>query len=118
MNAVATRPYRMTTRAAATAQTAEKILDATKHLFAENVIAEITLADIAERSGLTVQTILRRFGDKDAVFAEALMTPAIQPALVFGRRYHRRWCETVFAATLEPLAGADKDRRRAQLIAT
>jgi hypothetical protein len=36
MNAV-TRPYRMTTRATAAAQTAEKILDATKHLFAENV---------------------------------------------------------------------------------
>ena len=152
----------MTTRAAAAAETAEKILDATKHLFAENVIAEITLADIAERSGVTVQTILRRFGDKDGVFAEAisrlgaeilsqrgqaisndlddllanlvehyethgrlvlkmlaeeLTTPAIQPALAFGRRYHRRWCETVFAATLEPLTGADKDRRRAQLIA-
>ena len=152
----------MTTRATAAAQTAEKILDATKHLFAENVIAEITLADITERSGVTVQTILRRFGDKDTVFAEAisrlgaeilsqrgralsndlddllanlvercethgrlvlkmlaeeLMTPAIQTTLAFGRRYHRRWCETVFAATLEPLAGADKDRRRAQLIA-
>ena len=152
----------MTTRATAAAQTAEKILDATKHLFAENVIAEITLADITERSGVTVQTILRRFGDKDAVFAEAisrlgaeilsqrgralsndlddllanlvehyethgrlvlkmlaeeLTTPAIQTTLAFGRRYHRRWCETVFAATLEPLAGADKDRRRAQLIA-
>src|SRR6478752_10037301 len=72
MNAVATRPYRMTTRAAATAQTAEKILDATSHLFAENVIAEITLAAIAQRSGVTVQTILRRFGDKDTVFAEAI----------------------------------------------
>ena len=62
----------MTTRAAAAAETAEKILDAATHLFAENVIAEITLADIAERSGVTVQTILRRFGDKDGVFAEAI----------------------------------------------
>ena len=51
------------------------------------------------------------------MLAEELTTPAIQPALAFGRRYHRRWCDTVFAATLEPLAGADKDRRRAQLIA-
>jgi AcrR family transcriptional regulator len=157
-----TRPYRMTTRAAAAAETAEKILDATKHLFAENMIAEITLADIAERSGVTVQTILRRFGDKATVFAEAisrlgteilsqrgraisnnlddllanlvehyethgrlvlkmlaeeLTTPAVQPALASGRRYHRRWCETVFAATLESLTGADKDRRRGQLVA-
>ena len=69
---VATRPYRMTTRAVAAAETAEKILYAASHLFAENVIAEITLADIAECSGVTVQTILRRFGDKDGVFAEAM----------------------------------------------
>jgi AcrR family transcriptional regulator len=159
---MATRPYRMTTRAATAAETAEKIVEATKRLFAENVIAEITLADIAKRSGVTVQTILRRFGDKDGVFAEAisrfgaeilsqrgqaisndlddlltnlvehyethgrlvlkmlaeeLTTPVIQPTLASGRRYHRRWCETVFVATLEPLAGGDKDRRRAQLIA-
>jgi AcrR family transcriptional regulator len=152
----------MITRAAAAAETVEKILDATKHLFTENVIAEITLADIAERSDVTVQTILRRFGDKDGVFAELisrlgagilsqrgrvvsndlddllanlvkhyethgrlvlkmlaeeLTTPAIQPTLASGRRYHRRWCETVFAATLESLTGPDQDRRRAQLIA-
>jgi AcrR family transcriptional regulator len=158
----AARPYRMTTRAAAAAETAEKILDATQQLFTENRIAEITLADIAKRSGVTVQTILRRFGDKDSVFAEAISrladhilsqrgrakpndlddllanlvehyethgrlvlkmlaeestTPAVQPVLAAGRDYHRRWCETVFAATLEPLTGADRDRRRAQLIA-
>jgi AcrR family transcriptional regulator len=157
-----TRPYRMTTRAAAAAETADKILAATEQLFTENLITEITLADIAERCGVTVQTILRRFGDKDALFAEAISrlgedilrqrtqaipndlddllanlvehyethgqlvlkmlaeestTPAIQPALAFGRDYHRSWCETVFAATLESLTGADRDRRRAQLIA-
>jgi len=159
---VATRPYRMTARAAAAAGTADKILDATKHLFSENLIADITLADIAQRSGVTAQTILRRFGDKDTLFAEAISrlgdeilsqrgratpndlddllgnliehyethgqlilkmlaeestTPTIQPALAFGRDYHRRWCETVFAATLEPLTGTERERRRAQLIA-
>lgn len=152
----------MTARAAAAAETADKILAATKQLFTENTIAEITLADIAERSGVTVQTILRRFGDKDTVFAEAIFrlgdeiltqrgrakpndlddllanlvehyethgrlvlkmlgeessTPAIQQVLVSGRDYHRRWCERVFAATLQPLTGSDRTRRRAQLIA-
>jgi len=152
----------MTARAAAAAETADKIIAATQHLFCEHLIAEITLADIAQRSGVTVQTILRRFGDKDAVFAEAISrlgtdivsqrgqaipndlddilenliehyethgrlvlkmlaeeatTPAIQSVLASGRDYHRRWCETVFAATLEPLTGADRKRRLAQLIA-
>jgi AcrR family transcriptional regulator len=158
----ATRPYRMTTRAATAAETADKILAATKQLFTENTIAEITLAAIAQRSNVTVQTILRRFGDKDTVFAEAISrlgdeilaqrgqakpndiddlltnlvehyethgrlvlkmlgeessTPAIQQVLVSGREYHRRWCEKIFAATLGPLAGAERDRRCAQLIA-
>ena len=62
----------MTTRAATAAETADKILAATKQLFTENTFAEITLAAIAQRSGVTVQTILRRFGDKDTVFAEAI----------------------------------------------
>jgi AcrR family transcriptional regulator len=66
------RPYDMTTRAAAAAQTADRIVNAAKELFAEKAIAGITLADIGDRAGVTVQTILRRFGDKSAVFAEAI----------------------------------------------
>jgi AcrR family transcriptional regulator len=66
------RPYTMTARAESAARTGERIVAATKELFVEKVIAEITLADIAARSGVTVQTILRRFGDKDSVFASAI----------------------------------------------
>ncbi|OBF39453.1 hypothetical protein A5724_08610 [Mycobacterium sp. ACS1612] len=65
----ATRPYRMTARAVSTARTATAILEATWELFADRPFAEITLADIAARSGVRTQTVLRRFGDKDAVFA-------------------------------------------------
>jgi AcrR family transcriptional regulator len=65
----ATRPYRMTARAVTTARTATAILEATWELFADRPFAEITLADIAARSGVRTQTVLRRFGDKDAVFA-------------------------------------------------
>jgi AcrR family transcriptional regulator len=32
-------------------------------------LAQITLADVAERAGVTVQTVIRRFGDKEALFA-------------------------------------------------
>ena len=59
----------MTARAASAAQTATAILDASWELFEDSVIADITLADIAARSGVTTQTVLRRFGDKEAVFA-------------------------------------------------
>lgn len=59
----------MTARADSTARTAERILQATRDLFARKVIAEITLGDIAAEAGVTVQTVLRRFGDKDGVFA-------------------------------------------------
>ncbi|MGH3632922.1 MAG: TetR/AcrR family transcriptional regulator [Mycobacterium sp.] len=66
------RPYRMTNRAAAAARTADRILDATRELVADKPFAEITLAGVATRSSVTVQTILRRFGDKDSVFAAAV----------------------------------------------
>lgn len=51
------------------------------------------------------------------MLGEESSTPAIQQVLVSGREYHRRWCERVFAATLGPLTGAERDRRCAQLIA-
>jgi AcrR family transcriptional regulator len=59
----------MTARAVSAAHTATAILDATRELFEDKAIADITLADIAARSGVTTQTVLRRFGNKDAVFA-------------------------------------------------
>ncbi len=66
------RGYQMTTRAESTARTADAILDATVAAFRDQPIADITLAEVAERAGVTVQTVLRRFGDKDSVFAAAI----------------------------------------------
>ena len=66
------RGYQMTARAASTARTAETIMAATMSLFRDKPIVEITLADIAARAGVTVQTVLRRFGDKDGVFDAAM----------------------------------------------
>ena len=65
----AARPYRMTARAVTTARTATAILEAAWELFEDKPFAEITIADIAAGSGVTTQTVLRRFGEKDAVFA-------------------------------------------------
>jgi len=67
-----TRSYTMTARAASAARTAERIVDATKQLLVDSALAEIPLADIAARAGVTVQTVLRRYGDKESLFAAAV----------------------------------------------
>ena len=71
INMTTSRPYTMRARAASTAITAERIVDAAKHLLINEPVANITLVDIAARAGVTVQTVLRRFGDKEAVFSAA-----------------------------------------------
>lgn len=62
-----TRTYRMTARAEAAAQTGRDILEATVALWRERALDEITLQAIADRAGVTVQTVLRRFGSKEGV---------------------------------------------------
>lgn len=156
------RSYQMTARAESAERTANAILGATKELFTTKAVADITLADIAARAGVTTQTVLRRFGDKDSLFAaaithftaevdarrgrvkpddpediaavlcahyedygpmaikllaEELTTPAARDVTSAGRRYHRSWCETVFAGTLARVSGSERDRRLAQLMA-
>lgn len=71
MKDVGARPYRMAARAETAAATGERILDAVTALFWERPTDQIVLADVAERAGVTVQTVIRRFGGKDALFAAA-----------------------------------------------
>jgi AcrR family transcriptional regulator len=65
------RRYRMVARADAARRTGRAIIDAAAALFWERDPDEITLEAIAARAGVTLQTVLRRFGSKDAVFAAA-----------------------------------------------
>lgn len=66
-----TRPYTQSTRAEATARTRARILDATFALAQEKLSLEIVLTDVAERAGVSVQTILRHFGTRDGLFDAA-----------------------------------------------
>ena len=66
-----TRGYVMRDRARTTAETGERILDATAALFLEVPYAQLTLAAVADRAGVTVQTVIRRFGDKEGLVAAA-----------------------------------------------
>jgi len=66
-----TRPYRMRARAEAAAATGERILGATISLGPELLSDEASLEDVAARAGVTVRTVIRRFGSKEGLIAAA-----------------------------------------------
>lgn len=65
------RSYVQSRRAEAAAATGTRILEAAITLFLEGG-AEPTLDAVASRSGVTVQTVLRRFGSKEQLFHAAV----------------------------------------------
>ena len=64
----------MRARAAAAEETRQQILRASAALLWEKLSPEIHLADVAERAGVTVQTILRHFGTRERLLAAAEAT--------------------------------------------
>ncbi|MGW5669477.1 TetR/AcrR family transcriptional regulator [Micromonospora sp. NPDC003776] len=75
-----TRTYTQSKRAEAAAATRRRILDATVALAERKATLEIVLADVAERAGVSVQTVLRHFGTRDALLEAALVHGAEQVA--------------------------------------
>lgn len=71
-----TRPYEQRARAASAARTADAILAAAAALWREQPPDALTLRAIADRAGVTVQTVLRRFGSKEGVVAAAIEADA------------------------------------------
>jgi AcrR family transcriptional regulator len=67
-----TRKYTMGARAQAVDATRRRIVDALIALAGERPFVEVTLDGIAERAGVSVQTVLRQFGSRDRLFAEAM----------------------------------------------
>jgi AcrR family transcriptional regulator len=65
------RPYRMRARAEAAAETGRRILEATIELHRERFFDQVSLEDIAERAGVTVRTVIRRFGSKERLVEAA-----------------------------------------------
>jgi AcrR family transcriptional regulator len=72
------RPYRMGARAKSAAATGERILDAADAVFDQGPIDDFTLNAVAERSGVTVQTILRRFGNRNGLLIATLGRTALK----------------------------------------
>lgn len=67
----ARRAYRMVARADSAAATGERILDAAVELFWEQPGEPVSLEKVARRAGVTVQTVIRRYGGRDGLFAAA-----------------------------------------------
>lgn len=63
------RTYTMKARARSVAQTGERILDAAGERFSKMAFDEVTLGDIAADAEVSVQTVIRRFGSKEELFA-------------------------------------------------
>ena len=59
------RPYSMELRGAAAEATRERILGAAADLFLERWYDEVTLAAVAERAGVSSQTVINHFGGKE-----------------------------------------------------
>jgi AcrR family transcriptional regulator len=78
------RDYRQSARLASTERTRMTILAATRELAGEKLLAAITLKAVAERSGVTVQTVLRRFDSR-----EGLLSAAVQHFLETVARQRR-----------------------------
>jgi len=66
------RPYRQTARAATAEATALRIVEAFRRRLERLWFEDIRLEDVAQDAGVTVQTIIRRFGGK-----EGLLDPTI-----------------------------------------
>lgn len=62
------RAYTMRARAESVEQTREEILAAALALSEERASFAVGLAAVAERSGVTIRTILRHFGTRDGLF--------------------------------------------------
>ena len=61
------RPYRQKARARATEQTGTRILQAFMARMQSGWFDEIRLEDVAHEAGVTIQTVIRRFGSKEGL---------------------------------------------------
>jgi AcrR family transcriptional regulator len=72
------RAYRMVSRAESKAATRERILDAALQAGDELPFEDVTLAAVAARAGVSVQTILRHFGSRDELFLATVVHVAMK----------------------------------------
>lgn len=79
-----TRRYTMTARARAVEATRAAIVEALRTLSEERLLRDIGLEDVAQRAGVSVQTVLRHFGSRAELFEQ--VATEIRGAVVEERR--------------------------------
>src|SRR3954468_1168649 len=72
--ATARRPYRMRARTEAAERLSSEILDAAFELWLERSYDEITLQEVADRAGVSLSTVMRRFGSKEGLLGTIVKT--------------------------------------------
>lgn len=72
------RSYTMRARAESAQATHRRILDAAQGLFLDRWYDQVTLEHVAEEAGVSKQTVLRRFGSKEGLFAAVVDELAIE----------------------------------------
>lgn len=82
-DSINTRSYRQSARAKATEDTGNRILDAFIARMGTGWFEEIRLEDVASDAGVTVQTVIRRFGGKEGLLEAATVKLEVD---IFGRR--------------------------------
>ena len=76
MNKKTPRNYSMGRRAQAAAEASAGILKALSELWLEQSLQQITLEMVAERAGVTVRTVLRKYGSREGLIAAAIRADA------------------------------------------
>ena len=66
------RPYQSSLRDERARETRRRIRGSARALFASNGFTETTIAQIAERAGVSQQTVYKAFGSKGAIVGEML----------------------------------------------
>ena len=67
-NVVQKRSYNMSKRAESAAQTERLIFESAAKLWQERPFTEITLDAIAEQAGVSVRTVIRKYGSKEGLY--------------------------------------------------
>ena len=73
----------MVARARAAEATQAKVLEAARRLFGELPYDQVSLSAVAQRAGVTVQTVIRRFQSKEHIFSAVA---AWRATLIWGER--------------------------------
>jgi len=68
------RPYRMGARAEAAERLSANMVDAAFTLWLEKPYDEITLQEVADRAGVSLSTVMRRFGSKEGLLGTIVKT--------------------------------------------